>query len=293
MQRVAFLSASCMVLQDASKREDAWEHDLEFEPLQRACAERGIELVTRIWDDPELVIDDFDAFVVGTTWDYQERVDEFLAMLGRVAERKPLFNPLEVVRWNLDKRYLRELDARGVRVVPTLWAEDAGDATILDAFDHFGTERLVVKPVVGAGAWRQVLVSRDAPLPPREQRPPAQAMVQPFLESVTTEGEYSFLFFDGEFSHCALKRPAAGDYRVQSLYGGREVMHEPSEHEIAACKLVLAAARERLLYARVDMVRYADELALIELEVVEPYLYPEQGPQLGERFAAALERMLG
>ena len=109
-------------------------------------------------------------------------------------------------------------------------------------------------------------------------------MVQPFLESVTTEGEYSFLFFDGEFSHCALKRPAAGDYRVQSLYGGREVMHEPSEHEIAACKLVLAAARERLLYARVDMVRYADELALIELEVVEPYLYPEQGPQLGERF---------
>lgn len=282
-----------MVLQGASRREDAWEHDLEFEPMQRACAKRGIELVTRIWDDPELVIDDFDAFVVGTTWDYQERVAEFLAMLGRVAETKPLFNSLDVVRWNLDKRYLQDLESRGVAIVPTLFADDASDTTIGRAFDHFETDRLVVKPVVGAGAWRQVLVTRGSPLPPTEQRPPAAAMVQPFLESVTIEGEYSFLFFDGEFSHCALKRPAAGDYRVQSLYGGREAVHEPTEHEIAACKRVLGAARERLLYARVDMVRHAGELALIELEVVEPYLYPEQGPQLGERFAAALERMLG
>lgn len=118
-------------------------------------------------------------------------------------------------------------------------------------------------------------------------------MIQPFLPAVAEEGEYAFLFFGGEFSHCARKIPAGGDYRVQSEYGGREEVHHPSGQELALARSVLDRIDGDPLYARVDMLRGLDgQLALIEIELIEPYLYPEQGPEMGEIFAAALGRML-
>ena len=293
MTRIAFLTSHCMTTDGAARRDDAWEHDIEFEPLRRACASRGHELEARVWDDATLGANDYDAYVIGTTWDYQQRVEDFLSVLARLESARPLFNPLDVVRWNLDKRYLAELGARGVNVIPTIYADSASDAVLMEAFERFACDSIVVKPLVGAGAWRQVKVERDGARPPLDVRPPAAAMLQPFVPSVVEEGEYSLLFFGGVFSHCALKRPKQGDYRVQSLYGGHEVAHAPSDAELSAAREVLAAVDQRLLYARVDMVRDATgRLALMELEVVEPYLYPEQGPRLGENFVTALEALL-
>ena len=118
-------------------------------------------------------------------------------------------------------------------------------------------------------------------------------MIQPFLPAVAEEGEYAFLFFGGEFSHCARKIPAKGDYRVQSEYGGHEEVHVPSGAELALARSVLDFVDGDPLYARVDMLRGLDgQLALIEIELIEPYLYPEQGPQMGEVFAKALVRKL-
>jgi hypothetical protein len=116
-------------------------------------------------------------------------------------------------------------------------------------------------------------------------------LIQPYLPAVAEEGEYSFLFFGGEFSHCAQKVPARGDYRVQSRFGAKEHVYAPSSDELALARRVLAAANTELLYARVDMVRGLDgALAVMELELIEPYLYPEQGPRMGELFADALVR---
>lgn len=291
--KIAFLTAANMLPGHPNLRSDHWEHDFEFVPMHAACVKRGIDLQTVVWDDPALDIRDFDACVIGTTWDYTENADKFFSALESFSRRRPLFNPLSVVRWNLKKTYLKDLAQRGVPVVPTLWRQRADAPTIASAFDDLGVDEIVVKPVIGASSWRQARLKRGQLLPHADQLPPDETMIQPFLDAVTSEGEFSFLFFDREYSHCAQKLPQAGDYRVQAMYGGRERVYEPSAEELVLANSVIAAIKEPLLYARVDMLRQPDgTLALMELELIEPYLYPEQGPHMGETFASALERMI-
>ena len=194
-----------------------------------------------------------------------------------------------MVRWNADKRYLRELAERGATTVPTLWLDDAGPDDVLAAIAEFATDRVVVKRQVGAGGLGQHSFARDA-LPDPGWTMGRPCMIQPFLPSVVSEGEYTFVFIDGAFSHGVLKRAGAGDYRIQSLYGGYERDYAPEPQDLARAEAILAALPfDELLYARIDMVRLpAGELAVMEAELIEPYLYPEQGPDLGRRLAAAI-----
>lgn len=290
---VAFLSASCMLESNPDRRDDYWEHDRQFNPMRDACRERGIDLQTVIWDDPALDPDDFEALIVGTTWDYVPRADLFLTTLERLSARRPLFNPLATIRWNLSKGYLRDLETSGAPIVPTLWCERADESSVAEAFDAFRSEEVVIKPQVGAAAWRQARLRRGDPLPATDALPPGPAMIQPFLPAIESEGEYSLVFFDRVFSHCALKTPAPGDYRIQSCFGGRERPHDPSGAELKAAQRVVDSVEGPLLYARVDMVRTPrGELAVMELELIEPYYYPEQGPGFEKVFAAALARAL-
>jgi len=293
MTTIAFLIAANMLKDHPQARGDHWELDREYEPMQAACAQRGIELKQTIWDDPALDPNAFDAIVIGTTWDYPQRPDEFMATLARLSSQRPMFNSLATVQWNLSKAYLRDLAARNVRTIPTLWRERADAATIASAFDALQSDEIIIKPQVGASAWRQVRLKRGEALPGAELLPPNACMIQPFLPAILDEGEYSFLFFNGTFSHCARKLPAKGDYRIQAVFGGYEEIYAPSIDEIAQARSTLDAIDEPLLYARVDMVRLpGDELAVMEVELIEPYLYPDQGPDMGEHFAAALEAML-
>jgi glutathione synthase/RimK-type ligase-like ATP-grasp enzyme len=122
---------------------------------------------------------------------------------------------------------------------------------------------------------------------------PHRMMVQPFLPTIRTEGELSFVFVEGELSHALLKRAKAGDYRIQSAYGGHEDPIQPMRADLDAAHNVLSTLDDTPLYARVDMLRHPDgSLRLMELELIEPYLYPEQGPRLGERLARAVAARL-
>lgn len=293
MTRIAFLTASCMLRDHPDARKDYWEYELEIAALQPACAQRGIDLEPVIWDAPDFDPAHFDAVMIGTCWDYMEKPDAFMATLERCDRESLLLNPLERVRWNSRKTYLKDLAERGAPMIPTIWADAANAQTIAAAFDALGAGDVVVKPVLGAGAWRQARIRRGEALPAAADLPPAECMIQPFLPAVSEEGEYAFLFFNREFSHCARKIPAKGDYRVQSEYGGHEEIHVPSVEELALARSVLDCIEGDLLYARVDMLRGLDgKLALIEIELIEPYLYPEQGPQIGEVFADALEAII-
>jgi glutathione synthase/RimK-type ligase-like ATP-grasp enzyme len=293
MKHVAFLSAACMLKDNPEARKDYWEYDLEITALAPACRAAGIELETRIWDDPEFDASQYDAAVIGTCWDYMQKPEAFEAALQAIAGKTRLLNPFETFRWNQRKTYLKDLAARGAPMIPTLWADRADAATITAAFDALGSDDIVVKPVLGGGAWRQARIRRGEALPAAENLPIAECMIQPFLPAVSKEGEYAFLFFGREFSHCARKVPAKGDYRVQSEFGGHEEIHVPSGEELALASAVLACVEGDLLYARVDMLRGLDgQLALIELELIEPYLYPEQGPDMGAAFARALKALI-
>jgi len=294
MKNIAFLIAACMLKDHPEARKDHFEYDLEIKALEPACRAAGLKLVSCIWDDPEFDPSLYEAVVIGPCWDYMEKPDAFMALLERCSKESRLLNSLDVVRWNYRKTYLKDLEARGAPIVPSVWADKASRDVILDAFDTLGADDIVVKPVLGAGAWRQARIKRGEALPSAEQLPPEDCIIQPFLPSVTEEGEYTFLFFDRVYSHCALKRPAKGDYRVQSDYGGGETTHIPSAEELALAQSVLACIDGNLLYARVDMLRGLDgKLALMEIELIEPYLYPEQGPDMGASFAKALGRLLG
>ncbi|MCH2102034.1 MAG: hypothetical protein MK209_08950 [Planctomycetes bacterium] len=282
-----------MIAGSPNERADAWEHAREMDALGPACLAEGIQLEELVWNAPDWDPADFEAFVIGTTWDYQEHAEHFLSRLQELQDQAPLLNPLSTVRWNLDKRYLADMEERGITIVPTQWCERFDDAALAAARANWPGEAVVAKPLVGAGAWRQAKISRDEALPEPELLPLGKAMVQPFLPAAQSEGELSFLFFDRHFSHCLQKRAQAGDYRVQAIYGGTEKVYTPSTEELSIAQRAIDAISGDLLYARVDLMRLpSGTLALMELELIEPYFYPEQGPNCGILFAAGLRHRI-
>ena len=292
--KIAFLACPATLPGSPTRRPDAFEHDLYLEAVRAGLGSRGS--VTDIdWRAPLAELARFDLAILGTPWDYTEAKDEFLARLGELeAAGVTVCNPLEVVRWNADKLYLKELAERGAVTIPTLWPERATPADVRAAFDHFGTDRVVVKRRVGAGAIGQDSFTRDNP-PPADWSLDQAAMIQPFLPAIQREGELSFIFIDGTLSHCLLKQAKAGDYRIQTLYGGMELPLDPAPADRAAAEtfLSLLPFDQPPLYARIDMVRLEDgRLAVIEAELIEPYLYPEQGPNLGAMLADGMARRL-
>jgi glutathione synthase/RimK-type ligase-like ATP-grasp enzyme len=298
MKAIAYLTSADMVPGVRGARDDLFELELQLAQLVPACAARGLSLELLVWNDGQtaarVAAGEFAAVVVGTPWDYQDHPEQFLAAIDNFARSVPVLNPPAVLRWNTHKSYLRDLSAAGVREVPTMWVEQVHAHAIAMAHGVLDSSRLVVKSVVGACAFRQACIEEGEPLPSADHLPLAGALIQPFVPSVQTEGELSFVYCGGQFSHALVKRPRQGDYRVQSIYGGTESVYEPTESELATAHAVVAAvpgaAPEDILYARVDFVRDEDgSLMLMELELIEPYLYPEQGPGLGEAYAAALE----
>ncbi|WP_258319821.1 ATP-grasp domain-containing protein [Qipengyuania flava] len=279
---------------DGPRRGDAFEHDLEVAALRPAFAKSGLELVEIDWRAP---LDEFEGIalvLLGTAWDYQDHLAEFLEKLEALTARGiRVCNPPEVVRWNGDKRYLKQLAKAGVPAIPTLWLDDAGRSDVAIALDAFEATRVVVKRQVGAGGLGQHSFAHDA-LPESTWRMGQPCMIQPFLPSVVEEGEYTFVFIDGTFSHGVLKRAGEGDYRIQSLYGGYECDYAPAPSDLATAERVIAALPfDDPLYARIDMARLpSGELAVMEAEMIEPYLYPQQGPELGDRLAAGIRRKL-
>jgi glutathione synthase/RimK-type ligase-like ATP-grasp enzyme len=290
--KIAFLACPATLPGSPTRRPDAFEHDLYIDALRAGIGNRGT--VTDIdWRAPLETLAQFDAAILGTPWDYTEAKDEFLARLGELEQAGvTVCNPLAVVRWNSDKLYLKELGERGAVTIPTVWPERAGPADVLAAFEHFQTDRVVVKRRVGAGAIGQDSFTRDNP-PPADWLLDQAAMIQPFLPAIQTEGEQSFIFIDGTLSHALLKQATGGDYRIQTLYGGFETPLDPAPADRAAAEAVFALLPfdQPPLYARIDMVRLEDgRLAVIEAELIEPYLYPEQGPNLGSMLADGIMR---
>lgn len=290
MKKVAYLASRVTIPGSMIRRTDAFEHDFMMDALKPAFRERGLEVVDVCWDAPKADWAMFEAAIIGTTWDYWDRLEEFLTSLEAIGQQTRLYNPADLVRWNCRKTYLRDLEAKGAKLIPTLWLDQCGEAEAKAAFDALGADTLVFKRQVGAGAKDQHKLNRGDAIPEM----PHPMMAQPFLPMIQKEGELSFIFIDGEFSHALIKRAQPGDYRIQSTYGGREEVLHPSAEDLAAARAILGALDEAPLYGRVDMLRGEDGgLLLMELEVIEPYLYPKEGPELGERMAAAVARRIG
>jgi len=294
MTEIALLTAANLVSDAIDRRSDAYLFDVQLEILRAGFAPEGLELTPVKWIDPATDWTRYGAVLVNCAWDYQDRHEEFLATLDRIAGLGvPVFNDPATVRWNIRKTYLQEIEAKGIPVIPTLWPEAPTADDIAEAMRVFGVDDVVLKRQVGGGARAQVRYTRaNMPEPgPVMDRP---GMIQPFVPAIASEGEFSFLFVDGEFSHVLVKRAKSGDYRIQEAYGGKSEAIEPAPKDRAAAQAVMDVLDTPPLYARVDMVRGEDGgLMLMELEVLEPYLYPKDGPQIGAMLGKALRRRLG
>jgi len=263
---------------------------VDDELLQQALEERGCEAREVIWDEPGIEWRHFDLCLVRSTWDYHERHAEYLAWAGRVEVESRLLNPAELLIWNSDKRYLRELGERGLRTIPTVWVGRDSPLGLEQILAGVGWEEAVVKPVVDLGARNLQRVRAGKGSTALESiLEHHDAMVQPFLASVEERGETSLIFIGGELSHTVRKRPAAGDFRVQSIWGGTVSPAEPTLAERDLAEAALAEFKETPLYARVDLVEGPTlDPCLIELELIEPNLYLCEHPPAVEALADAV-----
>lgn len=252
-----------------------WAYDVEAGALMRG----GIEVEPRSWKEPGN-LDGFDVVMPLVAWGYHFETERWHALLDRLeAEGAKVLNPVSLLRWNSDKRYLAELGRKGIAVIPTRIAEQLDEAALAEARVEYGDE-LVIKPPVSASADGTYRLKPGDPLPEESRGRPM--MIQPFLRSVAEEGEYSIMLFNGEFSHSIVKRPKAGDYRVQPHLGGSEEACTPPPGSIDLAKAALAAAPADAAYARVDMIRDGSgALAIIELELIEPALWLQHAPHDG------------
>lgn len=232
----------------------------------------------------------FDAALIRNTWDYVLDRDGFLGWAAEVAAATRLANPLEVLVWNTDKRYLRDLEVAGIPIVPTHWVEPGEQAPLVD-WDTF-----VVKPAVSAGARLSARYRRGDDIAAHVRRIHdigAAAMVQPYLRSVDAEGEVGTYVFGGEASHAIRKRQALrdGGAPLDDLSAGEAQSVEPTEldpHLVGFARRVLAAA-PHLVYARVDTALGSDgEPLLLELEATEPSLFLDLVPVAADHFAGAV-----
>jgi len=255
--------------------------------------DRGIPVVSAVWDEPEADWRRYRCVVIRSTWDYHHHQDRYAAWLRRCADDGVrLWNPPATVLANMNKRYLSDLEQRGVDVVPTEYLDVGHGQSLRGLLERRGWDRAVVKPAVSASAyrtWRTTTATADRDQAAFEEDSARhEVLVQPHVDEIATRGEWSLVFFAGQYSHATIKRPAAGDFRVQEELGGHSAPAEPPDHVIESARHILSLSPSPLLYARVDGIERGQRFMLMELEINEPYLFLGSSPGAAVRFANAI-----
>ena len=284
MKRIAL--ATSAAYKDLTTDDQALVHPLT---LRDFAPERAI------WSDPQFPWSSIDAVILRSCWDYHLRLAEFLQWLAHLEQlRVRVWNPPALLRWNSDKIYLRDLEGKGISVIPTIWPNST--VPLDEALHSIGWDKAVVKPRVSATAHKTCLTSADntttAQHTLEELIAGPGALVQKFMPEIQAQGEWSLIFFAGRFSHAVVKTPKSGDFRVQHDFGGLERGAEPPAHVLEDATNVVRAVGKASLYARVDGVESAGRLHLMELELIEPALFLKSTPLAADRFADAIASVL-
>jgi glutathione synthase/RimK-type ligase-like ATP-grasp enzyme len=263
----------------------------------KALGDLGIEAEAALWDDTAKDWTQVAAIVIRSTWDYHHRAEEFFAWLdGLEAKGVAVWNSPDIMRWNMDKTYLSDLEEDGVLVVPSVWLPKGAKVDLADIMRAKGWAKAVVKPTISAAADNTHSVDMagiaDGQAKLEDLLAQGGVIVQEFMAEIQTKGEWSLLFFDNQFSHAVLKLPKQDDFRVQWIYGGTSGRADAPAGLVAEAKELLEMMDERLLYARVDGVERDGKLVLMELELVEPHLFLEDDADAPGRFAKALAAIL-
>lgn len=265
--------------------------------LQRELANQGFSSVRVDWARKDIDWSQYKCAIFRTTWDYFDRFEEFSQWLDTISRQTKLCNPYAIIKWNMDKHYLKDLELRGVAVVPSRFVEKGGTINIGDEILKSGWMEMVIKPCVSGAARHTYRVNksnaREVETVVNELLKQESFVYQPFLESVLKQGEDTLVLFDGKYSHAIRKLAKPGDFRVQDDHGGTVHHHQPDADQIEFAERAIAVCSPMPNYGRVDMVRdNQGKLALMELEMIEPELWLRKYPASANLFAQSIARFL-
>ena len=270
---------------------------LEQELLKSAFEAQGLKVDITYWDNPTYEWQETKSVLFRTIWDYFERFDEFWEWLEQVKTKTRLINSYELIKWNIDKHYLKDLSSWGIETVPTYFADKGCNMKLHEIAKRNQWKDLVIKPAISASAFKTYKILANE-IQANEKLfnslvQERNMLVQPYFETITQLGEASLMVFDGKFTHAILKKAQPGDFRVQDDFGGTVHNYIPTKAEINFAEEVFKTCKTKPVYGRVDIVWDNDKnFYLSELEIIEPELWIRNYPKCAERIAEAVDKIL-
>ncbi|QXV63851.1 hypothetical protein INP83_12120 [Mucilaginibacter sp. 21P] len=268
----------------------------ELKDLTPFLIQKGLDINEEIWDNSQVDWSQYDLAILKTPWDYTYKFDLFRLWLNNLQNLKvKLLNGYDTVRWNFDKKYLKEIQLKGYLTVPSVHLEKNWNGEIMSLFDSLSSDEIVIKPCISAGSKNTVKFNRmtvkDSLTVVEDIIADGDTIVQPFIQEINN-GELSFVFFNGQYSHTVLKKPKSGDFRVQQFLGGTIEPFCPNEYLINTVSSYVAEFSVDTFYSRVDGVIIDGKFVLMELELIEPFLYLAYDANAPQRYYEALMQQI-
>ena len=243
------------------------------------------------WESRNIDWDQYKSVIIRSTWNYQEKFENFIKVLSEIDTSSAfLYNSIDIVKWNINKQYLNDLEEKKIEIVPSMFYMNFNSKEIYELFSSFNSKKLIIKPCISANAdstyildqnsFNDIIDTLKVFFKKRE------FIIQPFIENIKFEGEYSLIFFGNKLSHALLKTPRNGDFRVQEEHGGiLKPIINPEIDLIKFGERVIENLPEPCLYSRVDIVKHNNKFLLMEVELIEPSLYFNMDSKSSSRFA--------
>jgi glutathione synthase/RimK-type ligase-like ATP-grasp enzyme len=266
--------------------------------LSEALEQKGLKVQRLNWDDPEFDWTDTKYVLFRSTWDYFDRIVEFEDWLEKVKHKCTLINDYALIKWNMNKHYLKDIEKEGLPIPPTIFIEKNDELSLQDKVLNLKWEEIILKPVVGATARHTYKFAKENTKEfetlYKELIQQESMLLQEYQKRITTEGEISLIFIGETYSHAVLKRAKMGDFRVQDDFGGSVHPYTANQDEIALAKALVEMCKPKPIYARVDMMRSnSGDLYVSELELFEPELWFRFNPDASQLLANEIQKMAG
>ena len=282
-----------IALLTCKKLPDLLPSDQKLIPL---LAKYNIDAKAIIWDDKNVNWKEYEYLIFRNTWDYYEKETEFNIWLKKIEDLGvKTLNSLEIINQNKHKFYLNNLQKKGIKIIPTIFVNKTNLLNLKDLIPE-NWKKVVIKPAFSAGSYQTEVFEITDNFTLIEEinskfskiAKTKDLLLQEFMPEILSLGETSFIFFNKKFSHCILKKPVQGDFRVQVQYGGKYQLVHPSEEIINQAQKVIDTFADQLLYARVDGIVIHNELNLMEVECIEPDLYFDLAENSRQKFVDSI-----
>jgi len=275
--------------------------DMDSAVLMKALEKRGVESRSVAWDDPSVNWAEPDLSIIKSASNYGLNPNSFIHWAKNVEQKTRLWNTSGLVEWNHDKHYLRDLESKGVPMPQSIFVEKESDEGLSHILSGLGWSEIVIKPTISVGSFGLKRFKADSLeaenylveltkkgfsqkfMGDTYTFSPSDAIVQPFIREIVN-GEVSLLYFGGVFSHAVIKKAKEGDFRSHPIWGASVEKHAPTVEELRVGEIVLNTM-DSTEYARIDMVNTSKGPLIIEVELIEPFLFFDMFPETADVFA--------